>query len=977
MPELSSLEPSDFDAFFEAIHGYAPFPWQSRLAARLAAGGGWPAVLDLPTGSGKTAAIDVALFQLALEAAGDRRRAPLRIVYVVDRRTIVDQAYERARKIRKAIDAAEHPVLLAMRERLASYGREGVPLRTALLRGAIARSDLWARSPDQPLVAVSTVDQVGSRLLFRGYGVSDSMKPVHAGLLGNDVLYLLDEVHLSEPFRQTLDAIGGRYGGAAKDGEARWAERPLASPFEVVEMSATPGVAHEGAFRLEREDEQHSVLSKRLEAKKMTSLASANARGFIAEIEKHVKPMASAPGATVAVVVNRVASARELHARLSAVLKDADVHLVTGRMRPLDRDRLEKDLLPRIRAGRTRDPEQRPVVVVATQCIEAGADFDFDGLVTECASLDALRQRLGRLDRLGESLVGGRAVIVARTDTLDGDPVYGDALGKTWRWLEAESAASGGELDFGIRALAIPEDPRELLAPRPDAPTLLPSHLDAWVQTSPRPTPDPDVALWLHGPERGVADVQVVWRADLSAELLQQALDKESGSAARDVVLGAVHALPPASGEAMSVPFLAARRWLDGRSEPDVSDVEGARAIAEDDWKKDRDSAARPAVAWRGDASTIVSAVDIRPGETIVVPTTYGGIASGTWAPAASDPIVDLADLANWKQRGRAVLRLHEDVVLGLFRAAAPPLPSLQSTDSSEDLDDRATAEAWLEALPTESLDGHPRELVSFLCAQAGKRGLRVERLPRGLEGEGEYLFVSARRRVSFDGDEVTSEDDHASFTGIEMPLETHLAGVRDMAGGFAERLALPAEVVADVRLAARWHDAGKVDPRFQRLLHGGSEFKTLVQPAPLAKSAVPMNDWRARERAQQRSGYPRGARHEVMSLELMTSAGESLASLANDWELVQHLVASHHGRCRPLAPWVADPQPVEMGWELDGVKVAASSDHHLARLDSGVAERFWRLVRRYGWWGLAWLEAILRLGDHRRSEEEQRGGAA
>src|SRR5690606_22545097 len=105
------------------------------------------------------------------------------------------------------------PVTRCVAERLLllSAERQGSenhrPLIARRLRGGLPREDDWARTPSQPTILCSTVDQVGSRLLFRGYGVSDSMKPVHAGLLGADCLILLDEAHLAEPFRQTLDRL--------------------------------------------------------------------------------------------------------------------------------------------------------------------------------------------------------------------------------------------------------------------------------------------------------------------------------------------------------------------------------------------------------------------------------------------------------------------------------------------------------------------------------------------------------------------------------------------------------------------------------------------------------------------------------------------------------------------------------------------------------------------------------------------------
>ena len=301
------LGAADFAVFFRAIHGYPPFPWQQRLVDLLAECDVWPDVLDLPTGSGKTAALDAAVFHMALRFECPARAA-LRIALVVDRRLVVDDAYERARKIETTLDEAARsadaecgvpalygPVVeVAHRlQRLAGDGEP--PLVASRLRGGAPLESDWARTPTQPTILCSTVDQVGSRLLFRGYGVSDRMKPVHAGLFGQHSLILLDEAHLSEPFRQTLHAV-------QEIGRA---------DVRTVLLSATPGIEPKRPFGLKQDDYADPELKRRLEAPKPAKLSVVHGdpAGTFLKVARETAERLQRQGVSapaVGVIVNRV-----------------------------------------------------------------------------------------------------------------------------------------------------------------------------------------------------------------------------------------------------------------------------------------------------------------------------------------------------------------------------------------------------------------------------------------------------------------------------------------------------------------------------------------------------------------------------------------------------------------------------------------------------------------------------------------------
>lgn len=973
----------DFSEFFQALWSYDPFPWQRILAERLV-DGEWPKALDLPTAAGKTACMDAAIYALAAQANKPvwERTAPRRIWFVVDRRIVVDEAFERAGAIANRLGDAQDGPLKAVADRLRAIGGTERPLATARLRGGVLRDDGWARLPSQPAVITSTVDQLGSRLLFRGYGRSSLAAPIFAGLAAHDSLIILDEAHLSVPFLETLSAVE-RYRGDD------WAEEPIRTPFAFTMLSATPPTdvplpeRFPGAKRDEALD--HPELHKRLSASKPAALVEVKDRRgaadpLVVEAVRRAHVLALEEGhQRIAVVVNRVATAQAVaEAARESVGGDAYVVLLTGHLRPLDRDRILERWQPVLQANNPAQPD-KPVILVATQTIEVGADFSFDALVTEAASLDALRQRFGRLNRLGGVLSAPGAILIRAADTKvgDSDPVYGNAMTTCWGLLRelAEIREDGDReadvIDFGVDALdtrlAEVEELGPYLAPISRAPMLLPAHLDLLSQTAPQPPVQPDIQIYLHGTDRGTPEVRVVWRADLDP--------KQAERWPETVAL-----CPPNSAESLSVPLYRLRQWLADRDSPDgTADVEGAIPSTDNSPR----GQISPALIWRGRDRSRVSTrtSDLRPNDMVILPAAYG--MAGLAQSAADDTSVDIWEESHLQSGRRAALRLHHSVLRPWLDCS--PLNALVSVAESPDRDHEALESAIDDVLTyapgsEEDAPAPPNWLTHLL--ETTRKG-KVEDHPGG----GLVLFSRADSRTAGQEQDVFADDDDLlSAAGQPVTLATHSASVERAVARLSERC-LPTEFREPLTAAAYWHDTGKLDERFQLLLYQGDELG-MVDGEPLAKSAdIPASRSR-RQWLRQASGLPDGFRHEMLSLQLSEHRAP-LPEAEASRELVLHAVASHHGYARPFAPVRPDPEPPTVQGQHDGVAIDVECEARAAwavphALESGIPERFWRLSRRYGWWGLAYLEAILRLGDWYGSQwifegpppETSRGGS-
>ena len=880
--------------------GTGPFPWQRRLLQEFL-DGHVPRSLDIPTGLGKTKVIAIWLVARALGAPVSRR-----LVYAVDRRAVVDQSTDEAFRLRCFVETTP--------ELKKALGLDGRQLPISTLRGQFVDNKEWLEDPASPAIVVGTVDIIGSRLLFEGYGVSRGMRPYHAALLGVDALIVLDEAHLVPPFEKLLEAVaeGGTPFGP-RDGELR----AIIPPFKLMALSAT-GRPHSGnSFDLDGSDDRDEGVRRRLYATKRLTLRELNADQKLEdELAAEAWRLASNGSRAVRIVIfcdsrtvaEKTKEAIEKRAKgnrkSGKPAVQVGTELFVGARRVFERQKARKWLEEHGFLATTMVTAERPQFLIATSAAEVGVDLDADHMVSDLVAWERMVQRLGRVNRVGSGQADITVVadLKAKRESQDAKDELSpktsvcELLKRLPEKDGARDASPAAIRELQLQARRDP-DLRKLITdattPAPLRPALTRPLLDAWSMTSlEEHTGRPDVQPWLRGWVDEQAQTRVVWRRFLPVRKMG---DGKIGASKRDVN-EFFEAAPPDLSEILEAETWQVAEWLGERAKALRPGEKESYGLIEDSvvGPLDDDDPVAIVLTQANEYRTIIKLPDllskdkldgaknsILPGATLIVDSRFGGLSQdGLLDPKLTDPPRTIDDGGVWNPSAEFRVR---SVTTG---------------------DDTTVDSAWVEEL----------------------------RLPVEEDEDGataRWLVVEARR------DNPTRED--ACGARRLQLLDEHAKWTERQARFLAQRLRIPSEYADALAVAARLHDAGKDTRRWQRAFNAPDDGHAY------AKTQTARIDFATLD----------GYRHELGSL-LRAEQNDLLGTLQPELrDLALHLIASHHGFAHPVIPTsgVDDAPPT---W--------------LKEREREIALRFARLQERWGPWGLAWWESLLRAADHEAS---------